>query len=139
MSGLERADPAAPKVTDPARAARLARASANCLLRYRVMAYVVGVGLLVLVLVGVPLQYAAGEPAVVSIVGPIHGALYIVYLLAAYDLSRRAHFSLLQLVAMVAAGFLPFLAFYVEHRTTRRIKADLAALAGGTAPVEAPG
>src|ERR1022692_3688956 len=52
------------------------------LVRYRAMAYVVGVGLLVLVGVGVPLQYLANEPAVVSVAGPIHGFLYIVYLLS---------------------------------------------------------
>ncbi|MCL4423763.1 MAG: DUF3817 domain-containing protein [Actinobacteria bacterium] len=43
------------------------------------MAYIVGTGLLILVLVGVPLQYAAGKPEVVQIVGPIHGMLYIIY------------------------------------------------------------
>jgi len=51
------------------------------------MAYVVGVGLLVLVLVGVPLQYVAGKPAVVQVVGPIHGFLYIVYLMTVADLA----------------------------------------------------
>ena len=55
-------------------------AKKSTLLRYRVMAYVVGVGLLVLVLIGVPLQYAADKPAVVEVVGPIHGVLYMVYL-----------------------------------------------------------
>jgi integral membrane protein len=93
----------------------------GALVRYRVMAYAVGVGLLVLTLVGVPLQYAAGRPGVVAVVGPIHGFLYIVYLLAAFDLARRARLSLLQVVAMVAAGLLPFLAFFVEHRVTKTL------------------
>ncbi|MGO9581760.1 MAG: DUF3817 domain-containing protein [Acidimicrobiales bacterium] len=98
------------------------RALKSSLLRYRAMAYVVGVGLLVLVLVGVPLQYAAGKPAVVQVVGPIHGFLYIVYLLSAADLGRRFRLSLGQMIALVAAGFLPFLAFVVERLTTRRIE-----------------
>ena len=68
------------------------------------MAYLVGVGLLVLVCVGVPLQYAAGKPAVVSVVGPIHGFLYIVYLLTVADLARRFRLSLGQVIALVAAG-----------------------------------
>ena len=51
----------------------------GALLRYRVMAFAVGVMLVVLVFVGIPLQIA-GHPAVVQIVGPIHGFLYIVYL-----------------------------------------------------------
>ena len=97
-------------------------AKKSTLVRYRFMAYVVGVGLLVLVLVGVPLQYAAGEPAVVEVVGPIHGFLYVVYLVTVADLARRFRLGLGQVIALVAAGFLPFLAFVVERWTTRRIE-----------------
>lgn len=93
----------------------------HALLRYRVMAYVVGVGLATLVFVGVPLQYGAGLPQVDEIVGPIHGFLYIVYLLAAVDLARRARFTLLQMAAMIGAGFVPLLAFVIEHRVTKRL------------------
>jgi integral membrane protein len=96
------------------------------LTRYKVMAYLVGTGLLVLTLVGVPLQYAANKPAVVAIVGPIHGLLYIIYLASAYDLARRARFTLLQLAAMVAAGLLPFLAFVLERRVVKRVHAEQA-------------
>ena len=100
---------------------------AGAIARYRIMAYVVGVGLLILVFVGVPLQYGAGVPQVAEIVGPIHGFLYIVYLLAALDLARRARFTLLQMAAMVGAGFLPFLAFIIEHRVVTRLAAQRAA------------
>lgn len=98
-------------------------AQKKALWRYRVMAYVVGVGLLVLVGVGVPLQYLASEPAVVSVVGPVHGFLYIVYLLCVADLTRRFRLGLGQVVALVAAGLVPFLAFVVERLMTRRLKA----------------
>jgi integral membrane protein len=96
----------------------------GALLRYRTMAYLVGVGLLVLVCVGVPLQYAAGKPAVAEIVGPIHGFLYLVYLVTAYDLWRRERWSILRILAMVAAGFVPGLAFVVERAMTRRFSAE---------------
>ncbi len=101
------------------------------------MAYIVGVGLLILVFIGVPLQYAANEPAVAQIVGPIHGFLYIVYLLAAVDLARRSRFTLLQMAAMIGAGFLPFLAFIIEHRVTLRVEGILAE-AEGAAPASGP-
>ena len=96
----------------------------GALLRYRVMAYVVGIGLAVLVFVGIPLQYGANSPGVVKVVGPIHGALYIVYLITAADLGRRARFGLLQLAAMAAAGFVPLLAFVVERQVVRRIRRE---------------
>ena len=104
---------------------------AGALERYKVMAYIVGVGLIILVFVGIPLQYAAGLPQVAQIVGPIHGFLYIVYLVAALDLARRARFTLLQMGAMIGAGFVPFLAFVVERLAmTKRVSAVLVERAG---------
>ena len=106
-------------------------AQRRTLVRYRAMAYVVGVGLLVLVLVGVPLQYAASKPAVVQVIGPIHGFLYVVYLMSVADLARRFRLSLPQVVALIAAGFVPFLAFFVERFMTRRIEAAYGGSSGG--------
>lgn len=97
----------------------------GALLRYRIMAFVVGTGLFILVFIGIPLQYGAGIPSVDSVVGTIHGFFYMVYLVAAMDLARRARFTLLQMAAMVGAGFLPFLAFIIEHRVNLRVKAML--------------
>jgi integral membrane protein len=97
---------------------------APAITRYRVMAYTVGVMLLVLVLVGVPLQYGAGLGQVDAVVGPIHGFLYIVYLVTAFDLARRARFSLTQMVAMLAAGLLPFLAFVIERSVVGRLRRE---------------
>jgi integral membrane protein len=106
------------------------RGLAGAVLRYRIMAWTVGTGLLILVFVGVPLQYGAGVPQVSEIVGPFHGFLYIVYLLCAVDLARRARFTLLQMAAMIAAGFLPFVAFIIEHRVMKRLAAEAPAAVG---------
>jgi integral membrane protein len=92
----------------------------GALLRFRVMAYTVGVMLLILVFVGVPLQIWADAPGVVHLVGPIHGFLYIVYLVAAADLYRRAGWPVWQLWDVVLAGFIPFAAFFVERRVVHR-------------------
>jgi integral membrane protein len=88
----------------------------GALRRYRVLAYIVGTGLIILVFAGVPLQYGANLPQVAQIVGPVHGAIYIIYLISAVDLARRSNLKTRQLLAIVLAGFLPFLAFIVERR-----------------------
>ncbi|MCL5048882.1 MAG: DUF3817 domain-containing protein [Firmicutes bacterium] len=98
----------------------------SALTRYRVMAYTVGTMLLILCAVGLPLQYVWDNTKVVAIVGPIHGILYIIYLLASYDLARRARFTLLEMLAMVCAGFFPFLAFYIEHLVVKQVKTAIA-------------
>ena len=91
--------------------------------RYRVMAYVVGVMLLVLVVVAVPLRYAAGIPEVSRVVSPIHGFLYIVYLVAAFDLALRARFTAKGTVLVLLAGVVPLVSFWAERRVTSRVRA----------------
>lgn len=98
-------------------------ALARALTRYRVMAYVVGVVLVVLVLVAVPLKYLAGEPVLVRVVGPVHGALYAVYLLAAFDLGRRRRWPLVRTLGVLVAGTIPFLSFVVERKVTAGVHA----------------
>ena len=98
------------------------------------MSFVVGIMLLVLVGVAMPLQFIGHRPTMANIVAQVHGGLYIVYLLTAADLARRARFGLWQMLAVVCAGFLPFLAFYVEVRTTRRIRAAWPASPSRPAP-----
>jgi integral membrane protein len=110
----------------PATSRARSRASVlAALTRYRIMADIVGVGLIVLVFVGVPLQVWANNTSVVAIVGPLHGFAYIVYLAAAYDLARRGRWTILQLLAIVVAGLVPFLAFVVEHFTSARVRRQL--------------
>ncbi len=96
----------------------------RALTRYRVMAYVVGTMLVLLVFVAIPLQYGANIPQVAVVVAPIHGYLYIVYLVTGADLARRAHWRLGRIILVVAAGFVPFVAFIVEHRVTRQMREE---------------
>ena len=88
------------------------------LLFYRVLAYVVGVGLVILVLVGVPLKYLADSAGVVAVVGPMHGFLYMVYLLATVNLAFRARWSPGKTVLVMLAGTIPFLSFVAERKVT---------------------
>jgi integral membrane protein len=87
------------------------------------MAWIVGVGLLVLVLVGVPLNHLAHQPGVVAVVGPLHGFLYLVYLVVALDLAFRRRWSLLRTAVVLLAGTVPFLSFVVERHVTREVRA----------------
>jgi integral membrane protein len=90
--------------------------------RYRILAIVVGVMLLMVVFVGMPIRYIGGNATPSAIISPIHGALYIVYLAMAYDLWRRAQWPLKQMVVMVSAGLVPFLAFFIERRIVRQAR-----------------
>ena len=90
------------------------------LLRYRAIAWVVGVVLLILVLVAVPLKYVAGDPGLVATVGPIHGFLFIAYVLLTFDLARHSRWPLMFTLLVMVAGTVPFLSFVAEHKVMLR-------------------
>jgi integral membrane protein len=90
----------------------------GALTRYRVIAWIVGVVLLVLVLVGMPLKYLADNASVVAIVGPVHGFLFMVYLALTFDLARRADWEFPRMVLVMAAGTIPFLSFWAERKVS---------------------
>ena len=115
----------------------------NALLRYRVMAYVVGTLLIVLTLVGLPLKYGYGDDTVVLWTAIPHGWLYMILLLTAFDLGRRAKWSFGRLILIALAGTVPFLSFVAERAATRDVRAKIererALQAGAAQPAVVPG
>ncbi len=96
----------------------------GALLRFRVLAYAVGVLLVVLVLVGVPLRYLAGIPEVSRTVSPVHGLVFVVYLVTLVDLARRVGWGVKRVLLLALCGVVPFLSFVVERRVTRELRAS---------------
>ena len=91
--------------------------------RYRVMAYVTGVLLIVLCFVAVPLKLFAHNGVLSTVVGIPHGMVcYPLYLLTTFDLYRRVRWPLSKMVVIVLAGIIPFLTFYVERRIVAELR-----------------
>jgi integral membrane protein len=114
----------------------------GAVVRYRVMAFIVGTALLVLTAI-VICQFGLGLKSQMKtpekIVAPLHGYLYLLYLVVAADLARRARWHLGRIVLVVCSGFVPFLAFIVEHRVYQQMLAEWAAEGGdGTGVDPAP-
>lgn len=106
----------------------------GALLRYRIMAWIVGALLVVLVCIGLPLKYIWDNGVVVTWTGVPHGWLYMILLITAYDLSRRVGWSIKWVLAIMAAGTVPFLSFVAEHFATKDVVAKIAAVETGPAP-----
>lgn len=92
----------------------------NPLTRYRVMAWVVGVLLVVLVLIGMPLKYLADSPGVVRVVGVAHGFLFMVYLLTALQLAMVRRWPPVFAGLVLVSGTVPFLSFVMERKVSAR-------------------
>lgn len=99
----------------------------GALRRYQVMAIVTGVFLLVLtVTVVVKHVFWSGTPgadSVVTVIGPIHGFIYMVYLVICGDLWTRARWGWGRLATLILRGGVPVLSFVVERRVTCELSA----------------
>ncbi len=116
---LDRADP--DERPDPTLDAKGIR---GALTRYRIMAYVVGTLLVLLVCVAMPLKYAGPQnPAFVTWIGVPHGWLFMVLLVTVYDLGRRVRWTWTRMLLIALSGLVPFMTFvaeYYAHRDAER-------------------
>ena len=104
----------------------------SALTRYRVMATIVGVLLVVLILVGVPLKYLTAEGSdpqqlgewITTYLGVAHGWLYMIFLVTAFLLARRERWDATFTVVTLVCGTVPMLSFWAEHRATARVRRE---------------
>jgi integral membrane protein len=109
----------------------------SVLTRYRVMAYVTGV-LLVLLTLGVVAKYLLtmdGADGFTSVVGIAHGWLYVLYLIFAFDLGSKAKWPVKKQLWVLLAGTIPTAAFFVERRISRELEDRVAQGAPAAAEV----
>jgi integral membrane protein len=105
-------------------------------LRYRVMAFITGCLIIIVVFAGIPLQVWAHNTIIANQVATVHGVLYIVYIVFAYLLATKLHMKTKPTVVLLLAGTVPVMTFIVERWMTRRyINPALAGQSPQTAPV----
>jgi len=105
-------------------------------LRYRVMAFITGVLIIVVVFAGIPLQIWDHNTILTGPVATVHGFLYIVYIVFAYMLATRLRMKPKPTVILLLAGTVPVMTFVVERWMMRRyINPALAEQAPQSTPV----
>lgn len=88
--------------------------------RLRLIAFLEGISLIVLVFIGVPLKYYLDAPTLVEVVGPIHGGLFIVYVYLALRVGLEEEWKFFTKTSIVLlASFIPFGTFYIDAKILR--------------------
>ena len=106
----------------PAGAAGRRREAGSALTRYRVMAIVTGV-MLVLLTISVLLQLVGVDTgAVGSAIAIAHGWIYAVYLVTVFDLWSRLRWPFGRFVVLVLSGVVPLLSFWAERRVVAEVR-----------------
>ena len=84
--------------------------------RLRVVALMEGASYLVLLGIAMPLKYLAGYPAAVSMVGQVHGLLFLLYLVVLFQAAIEREWRMSRVGVAVVAAMLPIGAFIFDAR-----------------------
>lgn len=94
----------------------------SVLTRYRVMAYVTAVMLLILCACMVA-KYGFDTGADLTFaVSQAHGVLFMIYLVFAFDLGSKARWPFGKLLWVLVSGTIPLVAFFVERKVRAEVE-----------------
>jgi integral membrane protein len=90
--------------------------------RLRIMGFLEGMSLLVLVFVGMPLKYFYDIPDFVKVLGPIHGALFLVFVFYAVSVSMEQKWKFKTTFIVLLSSFIPFGNFYIDKHIFSKLE-----------------
>ena len=90
--------------------------------RLRIVALLEGLSLIVLVGIAVPLKYAFQEPALVKTIGPIHGLLFLIFVINTVSVGIEYNWKFQETTwKVLLACVIPFGTFYIDCKILSKI------------------
>lgn len=91
--------------------------------RVRVIGFLEGLSLLVLIFVAIPMKHLFHNPELSKLLGPIHGAIFLVFVLNTMSLAIEQNWKFRTTTwKIIVACFIPFGTFYIDHKIFKNIK-----------------
>jgi integral membrane protein len=91
--------------------------------RLRLIAFLEGISLLILVGIAVPMKYAGNDPSLVKTMGPVHGLLFLLFILNTISVGIEFKWRFMETTwKVLLACIIPFGTFYIDWKILRKIK-----------------
>lgn len=91
----------------------------------RLYAFLEGISLLVLVLIAVPYKYFLQDPSLVKAIGPIHIALFLLFIFNTLQISIEQQWKFKDTTwKVLVACLIPLGTFYIDYTIFRHMKTD---------------
>jgi integral membrane protein len=85
--------------------------------RLRIIGFLEGISLLVLIFIAVPLKYYAHQPQLVKMLGPVHGALFLLFVINTISVGVEQQWSFKTTTwKVLLACMVPFGTFYIDKK-----------------------
>lgn len=93
--------------------------------RLRLIGFLEGLSLLALIFIAMPMKHLFNNPALSKSLGPVHGAIFLVFILNALSVGIEQNWKFKTTTwKVLVACFIPFGTFYIDHKILKNIKAD---------------
>ena len=83
---------------------------------FRITSYLEGISYLLLLGIGVPLKYLAGNDSLVKTLGMPHGILFMAYIFLAIIIKQKMNCDNKTIIIVLIASVIPFGTFYVDKK-----------------------
>ncbi len=91
--------------------------------RLRIIGFLEGLSLLILVFIAVPVKYLLDNPSLTQLLGPVHGAIFLLFLLNTLSVGVEQHWRFKTITwKIIAACFIPFGTFYIDYKIFKNLK-----------------
>lgn len=91
--------------------------------RLRILGLLEGISLLILIFIAVPLKYAFDQPEGTKMMGPIHGALFLLFIFNTLSVGVEQNWSFKNTTwKVLLACIIPFGTFYIDHKILSKIE-----------------
>ncbi len=91
--------------------------------RLRIIAILEGISLLILVFMAVPMKYVLNNPAGSKIMGPVHGALFLMFVFNTLSVGVEQNWKFKTTTwKVLLACIIPFGTFYIDQKILSKIK-----------------
>ena len=93
---------------------------------FRLIAFLEGISLLILVFIAMPIKYVLGDPSMVKLVGQAHGILFLLFIFYALKVGAEQEWSFKKTTwKVLLSSFIPFGTFYIDKHILRKSHENL--------------
>jgi len=91
--------------------------------RLRILAFLEGISLLILVFIAVPMKYYFDNPGLSKTLGPVHGAIFLLFLFNTLSVGVEQNWKFKTTTwKIILACFIPFGTFYIDSKILSKLK-----------------
>lgn len=89
--------------------------------RLRIIGMLEGISLLILLFIAVPMKYIFNNPEGSKLIGPIHGALFLLFIINTLSVGVEQNWKRQTTWKVLLACIIPFGTFYIDKKILRTI------------------